>query len=227
MDVVYVVGPWDHNEELRFSLRSLAAHVSHDRVWIVGHLPPWVTGVHHIPTAQTGTRFQNSTRNMRAAVDHPDVSRVFMYFNDDFFALEPLDGVPVRHRGLLDDVIAATDHSDYRAGAMMTRHLLRQFGIERALSYELHMPMPVDKATMRLTLSMGAHLRTLHKRTLYGNLAEIGGTQATDCKVRALDQDIPAGPWVSTTDDSFRRGRVGAQIRARFPDPCRYEREGA
>ena len=47
MDAVYYVRPGDRNDELRYSLRSLA-NLPHDRVWIVGHTPPWVTGIESI-----------------------------------------------------------------------------------------------------------------------------------------------------------------------------------
>lgn len=225
-----MVGPGDRNEELRYSLRSLAAHVPHDRVWIAGHCPPWVTGVHHIPVPQNGrSRFANSTANMRAACEHPDVSDTFAYFNDDFFVLRDLpDGVPVLHRGPVADVVAATPHSAYRMGAIATARLLRHLGYPEPLSYELHMPMTVHRAGMLEAIERGRNLPVMHKRTLYGNLAGIGGEQVPDCKIVDRNAPIPAGVWcVSTSDQSFAAGLVGRQVRDMFGEPCRYEREGA
>lgn len=229
MDVVYVVGPWDDNEELRYSLRSLAAHVPHDRVWLAGHRPPWVTGVGHIPVSPATSRFASSTANLLAACTHPDVSEEFAYFNDDFFALTPVTGIPAMHRGRVADVVAATLHSPYRLGAIATARLLRQrYGVRDPLSYELHLPMPVRKDGMIAAIEAGKDLPVLHKRTAYGNLVRLGGEQVPDCKIKDLHTGIPDGAtWVSTTDRSFARGQVGVDIRARFPDPCRYEREGA
>ena len=227
MDVVYVVGPWDENEELRFSLRSLAANVPHDRVWIAGHLPSWAAGVGHIPVGRRPSRFKSSTANLLAACRHLDVSAEFAYFNDDFFAVTPAEDIPVRHRGPVGDVLAAVPHSHYRMGAIATARLLREHGVDRPLSYELHMPMRVDKARMAKAIELGRSIPALHKRTLYGNLAGAGGEQVPDCKIHDRHTRIPPGAvWASTTDESFACGAAGAQIRALFPEPCRYEREG-
>lgn len=230
--VVYVVGPGDRNEELRYSLRSLAAHLPHEQVWIAGHRPDWVSDdVGHIPVAQTRSRFQNSTANMHAACEHPEVggeAGEFVYFNDDFFVMQPLDdGVPLQHRGPLREVIASTRSSLYRRGAQSTLHLMRRLGMEddgELLSYELHAPLIVHKKSMLQALDAGRSLPVLHKRTLYGNLIRLGGDQVPDVKVQTLDDPGSDGPFVSTTDGAFAHGAVGQRIRDAFPDPCRYER---
>jgi hypothetical protein len=225
MDVVYVVGPSERNDELRFSLRSLAAHLPHDRVWIAGRRPRWVSEeVGHIPVRQTGSRWRNSTVNLRAACEHPEVSGQFLYVNDDMFLMEPISEVPVLHRGPLEEVLAATRRSLYRQGAMDTAALMRRLGVpEPYLSYELHIPLPVEKAGMLEALDAGRALPVLHKRTLYGNLHGVGGEQVEDVKVRGLSEDPPEGPWLSSTDAAFHRGEVGRRIKAAFPDVCRYE----
>ncbi|WP_432034584.1 hypothetical protein [Streptomyces antibioticus] len=226
-DIVYVVAQGDGNEELRYSLRSLAAHLPHGRVWIAGYRPAWVSDtVGHIDTAQTGSRFQNSTGNLRAACEHPDVAEDFVYFNDDFFVMQALEAVPVLHRGPLAEVIASTPSSLYRRGASATQMHMQRMGLADEgplLSYELHVPLPVVKADMLAALDAGRGLPVLHKRTLYGNLCRIGGVQTADVKVKAYDDVGPDGPFVSTSDASFAGGRVGERIRAAFPVPCRYE----
>lgn len=227
MDVVYVVRPGDDNEELRYSLRSIAAHLPHGRVWIAGHRPAWVSDqVGYIEVSQHSSRFRNSTANLRAACEHPDVSEEFVYFNDDFFVIEDVTDVPVLHRGPLADVIAGTRSSLYRRGAQATQLMMQRRGLaedEPLLSYEVHAPMVVAKQLMLQALDAGAGLPVLHKRTLYGNLHHIGGQQVVDVKVNALDEGLPDGPFVSTSDASFEAGQVGDTIRALFPEPCRYE----
>jgi hypothetical protein len=185
-----------------------------------------VTGVRHIPVAQPASRFVNSTTNLLAACEHPDVSGEFAYFNDDFFVLADLpDGIPALHRGPVVEVLAATGSSAYRQGAVATARLLRFLGVREPLSYELHIPMVIRKAGMISAIVAGRHLRVLHKRTLYGNLARVGGDRAPDCKITSLCGAIPDGAvFVSTSDHSFAEGLAGAQIRARFPGPCRYEK---
>ncbi|MGW0933655.1 hypothetical protein [Streptomyces sp. NPDC002666] len=227
MDVVYVVAPGDRNEELRFSLRSLAAHLPHDRVWIAGHRPAWVSeqvGLIEVP--QQRSRFQNSTANLRAACLHGDVSDGFVYFNDDFFVMADVAEVPVWHRGPLGDVIEATRSSLYRRGAQATALLMSRMGLDKdgpLLSYEVHAPMVVNKEQMLATLDAGAGLPVLHKRTLYGNMHQLGGDQVDDVKVKGLDEAGPSADFWSTSDQSFADGRIGELVRAAFPDPCRYE----
>ncbi|MEU3318855.1 hypothetical protein [Streptomyces sp. NPDC006785] len=226
-DVVYVVGPGDANEELRYSLRSLAAHFPHEKVWIAGHRPSWVSDtVGHIPASQARSRFQNSTGNMRAACEHPEVAEEFVYFNDDFFVMEPVDGAPVVHRGTVDEVAAVTRSSLYRRGGQATQLLMKRLGLADngpLLSYEVHAPMTLGKARMLEVLAKGAGLPVLHKRSLYGNYWRLGGEQITDVKVQNRDDGLPPGPFASTSDDAFTHGRIGELIREAFPDPCRYE----
>lgn len=104
-DIVYPVRPGTINEELRYSLRSLA-NVPHGRVWIAGHRPPWARGVGHIPVPPQATKYLGSTANLRAAVEHPEVAEEFLYFNDDFFVMTAVQEVPALHRGPVDRVEA-------------------------------------------------------------------------------------------------------------------------
>ena len=238
MDAVYVVREGDRNEELRHSLRSLAEHMPHGRVWIAGYLPSWVSNVHHIAVSANGmTKYASSTANLRAACEHPDVSDVFWLMNDDMFLLHPVVGRPVWHRGRVADVTRDYEaryphrrNGAYLRGMRETAALLARMGYPDPLSYELHVPMPVYRDTMldAIRYGAGAGVRVLHKRTLYGNLAGLAGDAMDDVKVCRQHPDwSPDWPVLSTDDASFERAEVGRWIRARFPEPCRYERESA
>jgi hypothetical protein len=228
VDIVYVVRPGDDNEELRYSLRTVCAHLPHDRVWIAGHRPPWLVNVGHIPTEQTGTKWANSTTNLRAACTHPEVSQRFTLVNDDMFLLaDQPDGVPVYNRGLLDAVIA--EHHDrrwsrYVQGMTATRTRLAAHGYTDLLSFELHVPMPVDKTLMLRAMALGSRIPVWHKRTAYGAVAGLTGEQIADVKIPTRRGLPRAGAqFVSSNDQSFARGEVGRLIRARYPNPSRYE----
>lgn len=234
LDVVYIVGPAGGGDELRHSLRSLDANIEHGNVWIVGELPAWARNVGHIKTCQTGSRFANSTGNVRAACEHPDVADTFTFWNDDFFALEPTV-VPVWHSGEVADVRRHNPNrmrrqATYVDGLAATAWLLRRWGYERILNYDLHVPMPVHAELMLEVLDAAApaNIAALHKRTLYGNVAELAGAEHADVKIGSSGGGIKPGQlWVSSSDSSFARGTLGRQLRARFPTPCRYEQEGA
>ncbi|MER6975690.1 hypothetical protein ABT317_01090 [Streptomyces carpinensis] len=227
-DLVVPVREGMVNQQLRYALRSWEAHLPHRRVWIIGYRPPWVGGVEHIPTQQAGgTKFQNTTLAMRHACQHPEISDPFLWANDDMFLMEPLDRMPMLHRGPVREVeqyYAARASGAYLRGMRATRQLLADLGHQDPLSYELHVPLPVRKAGMLRALDAGQGVEALHKRSLYGNLAQIGGEQIRDVKVMHRGPRFDRStPFLSTMPDSFTNGEVGRMIRARFPSPCGYE----
>ncbi|WP_138906121.1 hypothetical protein [Streptomyces chryseus] len=231
-DIVVPVREGAVNEQLRFALRSWAAHLPHGRVWLVGHRPRWAAGVEHIATRQTGTKYQNTTLAVRAACQHPGVSDAFLLANDDMFVMHPLpDGMPVLHRGPVKAVeahYAARASGQYLRGMRETRALLESRGHPEPLSYELHVPMPVQKTAMLAALEEARHLDAVHKRTLYGNLAGLGGEEIQDVKIlhRAPHGYGPNSRFLSTMPDSFTAGHVGQFIRRAFPRPSPYEIPG-
>lgn len=228
MDVVYVVRPGERNDELRYSLRSLV-NVPHDRVFVAGFRPSWVAGVECIPTEQDADKQVNARRNLEAALADPRVSSPFLLFNDDFFVMWPHDdGIPALHRGPLDAVIELYHplrHSAYTVSMVATRDLLHDLGMEAPLSYELHVPMSIEKPAMESVLALGRDIYGFHLRTAYGNVANVGGDELGDVKVYSnRDRGWRDWPLVSTNDATFRRHPVGRHIRATFPKPGPYER---
>lgn len=229
MDVVYIVRPGDDNPELRYSLRSLA-NLPHDRVWIVGQTPSWVTGVHSLHTIQSGSKYENSTRNVVTACNYDDISDPFILMNDDFHIVRPVESVPTLHRGPMDEIIriyARKGNGGYVNGMRETRSLLHFLGYANPMSYELHVPLVVHKAPMIAGIQAGieAGISVIHKRTLYGNLAGIGGSETNDVKVYEIDAPLPQGPFISSMDKVFQYG-VGNVVRWLFPEAGPYDAAG-
>ncbi|MEU8870438.1 hypothetical protein AB0D24_04595 [Streptomyces javensis] len=231
LDIVVPVREGAANEPLRYALRSWAAHLPHRRVWIVGYRPRWVANVEHIPTRQTGTKYENTTLAVRLACENDEISETFLLANDDMFVMHPVTEMPVLHRGPVRKVeayYASRANGKYLRGLRETRDLLVELGHPDPISYELHVPMPVQRAGMLTALGQARHLDVVHKRTLYGNLAGLGGEQIRDVKIlhRAPRGYGPDSPFLSTMPDSFAAGHVGQFIRRAFPKPCRYETTG-
>lgn len=238
-DVVYVLRESD-SLELRYSLRSLT-NLPHNTVWTFGGQPPWVTNTRHVHVPQGGSKHINSARNLRAAVYHPDVADDFYLFNDDFFILEPITDFPTLHRGHLTDVLQwykdrypnwenTYQNGFYTRGMNNTLHLLQNLGHHHPYSYELHTPLLINKKKARRVferldkyIDKGITTRPLHWRTIYGNLTRQGGTATQDVKVYRRRDHLPEGPFASTTDNNFRQGIPGRQLRAMFPEPSPYE----
>lgn len=204
------------NEELRFSLRSLT-NVEHERVWVVGHRPRWLTGVEHLPLRQGKDRYANTLAGVLTACAH--VER-FQLWNDDFYALAPTE-VPVWHLGPIQpDRYSGMSHP---GGRQDTARLLRSWGIDPVLDYAVHVPFIVESEKMVDAIKRaGTGIRALHRRTLYGNLYQVGGVEVEDVSIGNLS-DVPDGTWVATNDKSFNQGEVGRYVRSLFPEPSPYE----
>lgn len=232
MDVVCPVRAGSGHEELRYALRSWAAHLPHARVWLVGHRPHWASDqVGHIPTVQGGDPWVNTSVAMVAACAHPEVSGSFIWCDDDNFVMHPVAGLTLAHRGPLVEHAASRASPSagvdaYARQLVDAAALLDSLDVP-ALSYELHRPMVVDKAGMRAALVLSPGLGAA-KRSVYGNLSGEVGEQVSDVKVnwrtpRGYNHDTV---FLSTAPDAFAHGHVGTFIRGRFPERCRYEKGG-
>lgn len=230
-DVVYVVKEAEENEELRYSLRSLV-NVPHGRLFIAGFKPEWLKNCVHIPMEQKGSKFTNSTANLLTACKNEELSDDFIFMNDDFFVMKPIDSIPAMHRGKVADVLKSykdeRGSDEYVDGMEQTKDVLNQMGFVEPLSYELHLPIVINKKKFIQAIAkqrkLNPHMTVVHKRTLYGNFAGIAGDQTDDVKIYqtepGFDEDMQ---FLSTTDESFRDGFVGALIRDRFEQKCQYE----
>lgn len=227
MDVVYPLKRGVQHAELRYSLRSLK-NLPHDRVFLVGGLPDWATGVEHIQVDRRPTKYKDAAANIAAACNDPRVSDPFILMNDDFFVMKPIDQVPVLNRGRVRDVEQTYRTngiaSKYLAGMIQTREELEFLGYEDPLSFELHVPMVVHKQMRLKAIEMGARFPVWHARTAYGALARLEGETIEDVKIH--DRDVHPDhnqTFLSTSDTTFVQGPVGTYIRAKFPYGCQYE----
>jgi hypothetical protein len=234
LDVVYIVKAGESNEELRHSLRSLA-NMPVRQVWMVGYRPKWVKEtVGYIPVIQRGQKNQNTWHNWRAMAASPELPDRFVLMNDDFYIMRPVTAIPAYHRGNLDVMIdwyAQQRLNSWRSRAVSTRALLRAVHPDVELfSYELHLPLMIDRAAMAEALNHLAHARRApaehyNKRTWYGNYAQIGGWKADDVKAMGGKAGMPTTdlPFLSTSPHSWP-GLVGGTIRRIFAEMSPYER---
>lgn len=235
MDAVYMVRPGPV-EELRYSLRSLAAHVEHDRVWIFGSAPSWVAKgpdkVTVVAREKKSTKYATTTGHLMAMCKHPGVSDPFVLWMDDVYAVRPVGPMPALHLGDLDRRLAryVNLRSTWASGMRSTARMLHERYPDRALlSYEAHAPLIVHKAAMLEALQLADWLGipAPHKRTIYGNVAQLGGIElAQDPKWVTQAAQPPKGAWLSSDDASFR-SLTKPILRWLFPDAGPYEIAGA
>ena len=144
---------------------------------------------------------------LKWAVENLNISDDFYLFNDDFFVMKPIDSVPYYFRGLLRSHIASRTSSDWYTNSL--RKTLAYLG--ECLSYELHVPFPMNKTKLYEMLKDIDHQTFFpHIRTAYGNKYAIGGELIKDVKNVSNFTDKT---FLSTTESSFKRGAIGEYIR--------------
>lgn len=222
MDAVYMVKAGDDNEELRYSLRTLVNLPFIRNVVFVGHKPAWVKNVRLIPRDQRlFSKYFNTTNNLLKACKDDKLSDDFLLMNDDFFIMKIQYQPPNFHRGPLDPVMQYylnLPENYYGLGILETKKYMEKLGIINPMSYELHVPMVLNKkkfSELILKQRKENPIEVVHKRTLYGNYYNIGGTHMEDCKIVG-DYKVPDTPFLSTDEQSFERYKVGEYIRNRF-----------
>lgn len=233
MDILYTIANKYDGEELKYSLRSLV-NIPHDRVFVVGYLPRWLKNVIHIPTEQTGTKWENVPRNLRVACNDDRLSANFILMNDDFFILEPIKR-PTKelnlNLGTFQDVLTRLNKihdtpTNYMRGMAETSELIKAQGVSEPLSYEMHTPFIYNKKKLLKVLDLpGADkISCLQHRSLYGNLYLKGGEKQKDVKVFMRDgflQPRKDAKFLSCDDAGFYI--VQHYLFCKFPNKSIYE----
>lgn len=226
-DIVYILKHDVEPGELAYSLRSVAANFPHGYVWFFGGKPKGVTPNYYVPVVQRGaTRYDRVTYTLREICNTPEVSPQFWLFNDDFFIMRKLRGLPPMYGGEIADrvrrVIAKRRGmvSEYARQLTRTRDVLEERGYT-TLDYALHVPMLIDKAKAVETLAEFDGYPMF--RCLYGNHHAVGGIKAKDVKVAGkYDEPDKEAALLSTNALSWA-GVAGEYIRERFPTKSLWE----
>ena len=229
-DIVYIVKQTLDNEELRYSLRSIAKYgKNYGKVCIIGGQYEGIVADININLRQVGsTKYDRVNNSIREVCVNSLISDDFILMNDDFFLMKPLDFSTFKPsyrcsmQEYLDIIINNLNASEYTKRLAASMVALEAYGLETKC-YELHIPMLFNKH--KLLEVYGAFPGFNGIRSLYGNYHKIGGQKINDCKVfTTSDNFIKNSKFLSTTDKTFRVGAVGEYIRSKFPNPCKFER---
>lgn len=234
MHAVYYVRPGD-NEELRYSLRSLEANTSVDRVSIIGDHPDWL----NLETAEFiqgnlhGYGQRSSAANVGIALR--EFKGDFLVFNDDFMVLRPMDDkVPYFHKHTLDNHIiqAATATPEGRERKQMmvkAAFYLKNNRVAVPMSFETHVPMRVNGDEMATRIK---HYREwwgmeegepLMWRSVYANYMPQEEQQGRrDVITHGVESMSLATDFASTADRTVEP--ILPLLAERFPNPSKWER---
>ena len=236
MDVVWICRTGD-NEELRYSIRSVAKNMPHSNIVVVGGKPDWYKGkfieVNTLTANGRASRnkYENAKNNIRHIVDNPEISDEFVLMNDDFYVMQPVDNLQYYHGGLLENKL--TQHKLFAPSApytnvlVRTRQVLDALDIKDPLDYALHVPMRFHKNKLFEVLKQPI----ASIRTLYGNIYRVGGRQIEDVKVhnnrkenapKSFDYRNNSSVFLSTADDTFLPVKNNL-LDLFFDKPSKYE----
>ena len=224
-DIVYVLKNDYDSEELKYSVRSVVKNFPFRKICFVGGGPEDVTADIRIYDKQTGaTKWERSTSSLKIALANDDLTEDIWLFNDDFFVMNKVEPTINYFGGTLERRILELKKkfptgSEYVNNLIQLRRELYQMGKD-TLSFCLHLPMLVNRNKALNLLEEFPEQKMF--RSFYGNYCEVPCTFSKDVKAYDLTS-VPNTDFISTTDKSFKEGKVGEFIRACFPDPCRYE----
>lgn len=244
MDLVYIVKESEQNEDLRYSLRSVAKFLPNNKVWIVGYKPSWVQNVGYIPVQQNcGSKWKNSIKNIEAACNCDEISEDFVLMNDDFFAIKPIEDLEKSVEiclGPLDKSIQKHQLSvgTWHKAFKHVNDLLNSIGVKKPYyDYESHTPLKINRYKMLEVLNLPQVKKfeksgkVLHKRTLYKNYCQDKcRVIKSDVKLTSLRDDtktkMQVCDWLSVFDNqvgspSFKD--LNNLLHKLFPEPCQYE----
>lgn len=160
----------------------------------------------HVRVDQTGRTKWDKVRNMfLQACNNKEITDDFILFNDDFFVMKPTDEIPTLYRCSLDKHIQILkagcngNTNEYTKLLINCKNRLEKTNATLN-SYELHTPFVFNKKKL---LQMLERYPDAHcTRTMYGNLYNIGGKQASDIKIFTSkpDFDYKNSQFLSTED---------------------------
>jgi hypothetical protein len=235
LDIVIPVKTSYINEELRYTLRSIAKNMPGHKIWLLGYKPVWLDGpVEFIRVeAPVSNKYRNVAASIRTACKDNRISENFLLFNDDFFVVKPVTEHTDFKRCPITDSIerlsSLNSHSKtYLNSLKLTDDILRRMGFDNPADYGLHIPITYNRKkwlkAWNTQLEHNPEKLPVHMRTIYGNMYDLAQDFMNDIKISNLE-DSPTGDetYLSANDSSFTQGKIGEYIRERFQEVCIYE----
>ena len=226
LDIVYFVKDTPHNEEFRYSLRSVDKNIPHKRVWVFGGCPLNIVPDVRVKVAQTGRTKWDRVRNMYHMVcENKEITDDFIMFHDDFFVMQPTSHIIPLHRCTLDGHIEILEPRKPTEYSRLLRKCRATLGGDNLLSYELHTPFIFNKQKL---LDILERYPDLHcNRTIYGNLyySEVSKPH-NDVKIFSIkpEFDYKNSQFLSTDDPIVNvNNDIWRWLQKQFPKKSEFE----
>ena len=145
--------------------------------------------------------------------------------------INKINKVKIYNNGLLSDQISSYHSVGHRSTYLnrlgKTYSYLQKRNILNPISYELHVPMPMEKSKL---INVLGEKYTILWRSAYGNRYKVGGEEIRDVKIYKRGPLLPISynkedhdlPYLSNADNSF--DLIKDFLIANFPDKSIYEK---
>lgn len=225
-DLIYILKADIDTEELKYSLRSVEKNFPINRVWFVGGQPKGFRNVVRLQHEQIGnSKWEMIRSSMWKAVNDERLSEDFFLFNDDFFVMEPVDTDSFRNfvdgtlERRIDELHSESGMNAYTRTLFKLEQELKTMH-EPTMNFDVHLPMLLNKEQVRSTLYKCS---SPQMRSAIGNINRLPFVIHPDVKVYDLESVPVNETYLSTNDDTFRKGNVGKYIRETFTTKSRFE----
>lgn len=232
-DIVYYF-QGENSEELKYSIRTVDMNIKWNHIYLVGDKPKWFKETSK--SIYVESKNLNLQRNglgsvailhIKKLIDSGKCPENFLLFNDDFFIIKQIDKWVDYYRDDKDYNLKALHNHGYHKKTLRSL----QYTDEKK-KYNLHVPMMINKENFLILYDKWKNFdnRDIDFRTLYGNMFTKSKHKLADLKIGInLEYDkenlykISKSSFVSTSDDSFKKGLIGEIIRKNFNQPSSIE----
>lgn len=218
MTILYVLGSDSkyNNEEIRYSIRSVAKHLPVKKIFIVGEKPSFVSDeIIHIPFAEAnGNKAYRIAMKIRHACEI--INEPFYLFADDYFILKPLKQIGVYSKGRLNP--SEVRNHIYKHYIYVTEKYLIESG-NTTHNFDCHRPFLIDPEKFKLLDYVWHPEKTFVVKSIYGNLV---GSKKFEVLPDPKKNKIDYSDWMFSSDDANWR-YIRDEIRNMFNTKTKYE----
>jgi hypothetical protein len=221
------------NLELRYCLRSIEKHLTGvGNIFIIGHMPEWVTGCIHIPfdeDPRNRFRDRNIMNKMLAACKDERVSDDFLMVHDDHFLLVNYvaRAFPYYHCGHM-----VPGDGQYGETKRNTLSILGRPIYDEVKNFDTHCPILFNKERFMRSAPLADWNRWYGYclKTLYCVMNGIEGEYMDDIKIRMplqadeINQAIAGRTWFSIGDRCWTPNGMKEILQDLYPIPSKYEK---
>ncbi len=203
--------------ELRYAIRSMQKYFTPlSGVLLIGDKPEWYTG-NHIACADIKGQKERSMQNK--ILQCPD--EVFLYSNDDYFALQPFDQfMPNYYDTTCNDTASRHPIHSYRD---MYNNCPGNW-----LNFDIHTPMVMERQRFKMSLQVMDGQKPI--KTVYGNYGQkLKGEYICDLKITGYHseteiKDLIKNRLFFSTHDSAINASMISTLNYLYPDASDYEK---